>query len=99
MNFIIWNARGANSSEFRRHYAEMVKLHKPVMLVLLKTRINEHKHPIHELGFFVQIQSPAIGLSRGIVGMWKDDLFKIHEVSSTTQGINVMVQVIVSSNF
>lgn len=69
MNFIIWNTREANSSDFRRHCAEMVKLHKPAMLVLLKTRMTEHKHLIHELGFSSQIQSPAIGPSGGIVIM------------------------------
>lgn len=64
MNFIIWNARGANSNGFRRQYAEMVKMHKLAMLVLLETRMTEHKHMIHELAFSVKIQSPAIGISR-----------------------------------
>lgn len=36
INFIIWNAKGANSSEFRRYCAEMVKMHMLAMLVLLE---------------------------------------------------------------
>lgn len=62
----------------------MVKLHKSAMLVLLETRMTKHNHLIHELGFSEKIQSPAIGLFGGIVIMWKDDLLKIDEVSSTS---------------
>ncbi|KAH0716625.1 hypothetical protein KY290_012901 [Solanum tuberosum] len=43
MNFIIWNVRCANSASFRSQCEPMVKLHKPVMLVLLETRLGEHK--------------------------------------------------------
>lgn len=49
MNFIIWNARGANSAEFHRHYASMVKLHNPVVLVLLETRMADHTYLTVEL--------------------------------------------------
>ncbi|KAK4734726.1 hypothetical protein R3W88_008987 [Solanum pinnatisectum] len=39
MNFIIWNVRGTNNANFRCHCEAMVKMHKPVMLVLLETRM------------------------------------------------------------
>lgn len=81
-----------------RHSAEMVKLHKPAMLVLLETRMTEQKHLIKELSFSGKIQNPAVGLSGGIVIMWKDDILKIDEVSTTLQRINVMVKVIPFSN-
>lgn len=43
MSFIIWNVRGANIASFRCQCDVMVKLHKPDMLVLLETRLGEHK--------------------------------------------------------
>lgn len=52
----------------------------------------EHKYLIQELDFFRQIQSPVIGLFGGIVIMWKDDILKVDEVSTTSQGINVMIR-------
>lgn len=58
---------GSNSLEFKSHYASMVKLHNPAMLVLLETRMANHKHLSAELQFNAQIQSPAIGQSGGIV--------------------------------
>ncbi|KAK6784554.1 hypothetical protein RDI58_018009 [Solanum bulbocastanum] len=37
------NVKGANSASFRRQCEAMVKNHKPTMLVLLETRMSEHK--------------------------------------------------------
>lgn len=75
----------------------MVKLHKPTMHVLLETRMTEHKHLMQELGFSGQIQAPVVNFSGVIVISWNDDILKIDEVSTTTQGINVMVKVSPSS--
>ncbi|KAG5585790.1 hypothetical protein H5410_046224, partial [Solanum commersonii] len=41
--FALKNVRGANTASFRRHCEAMVKMHKPVMLLLLETRMGEHK--------------------------------------------------------
>lgn len=57
MNFVIWNARGANSVAFRRHYEALVKTHNPAMLVLLETKMTEHKHITEALKFDVFIQT------------------------------------------
>ncbi|KAH0746055.1 hypothetical protein KY285_007712 [Solanum tuberosum] len=53
MNFIIWNVGGGggNSANFRCHYEAMVQLHKSVMLVLLETRMAEHKRHTGVLKF------------------------------------------------
>ncbi|OIS95983.1 hypothetical protein A4A49_07426 [Nicotiana attenuata] len=93
MNFIIWNARGSNSAEFHRHCASMVKLHNHTLLVLLETRMTDHKHLTIELKFSAQFQTSDVGQYGGIVVMWKDDLVKLEEVSTTPQGVHVMVKV------
>nr|XP_009627879.1 uncharacterized protein LOC104118359 [Nicotiana tomentosiformis] len=93
MNFIIWNARGANNAEFYRHGASMVKLHNPALLVLLDTRMTDHKNLTTELKFSAQFQTPYVGKSGGIVVMWKDDLVKLEEVSTTPQGVHVMIKI------
>lgn len=61
----------------------MVQLLKPVMLVLLETRMAYHTKLIEELQFDLHIQFPVVGLSRGIVIMWKEDVIQIDEVSTT----------------
>ncbi|OIT39766.1 hypothetical protein A4A49_00232 [Nicotiana attenuata] len=63
MNFIIWNVRGANNTEFRKHCPEMVKMHKPAMLVLLETKPVDHKKLTEELQYDMHIRFPAVGHS------------------------------------
>lgn len=51
MNYIIWNVRGGNNTKFKRHFSTMVQLHKSAMLVLLETRMANHKKLTEELYF------------------------------------------------
>ncbi|OIT35847.1 hypothetical protein A4A49_64570, partial [Nicotiana attenuata] len=60
------------------------------LLVLLKITMADHKHLTTELQFDAQFQNPSIGQSGGTVLMWKDELLKIEEVSTTSQGIHAM---------
>lgn len=43
INTIIWNVRGANNAEFRRHCQAMINIHNTSVLALLKTRIGNYK--------------------------------------------------------
>lgn len=51
----------------------MVSLHKPAMLVLLETKMEEHKNLVDVLRFDTHIQSHVAGSFGGIVVMWKED--------------------------
>ncbi|KAH0714910.1 hypothetical protein KY284_007815 [Solanum tuberosum] len=67
------------------------------MLVLLETRMAEHKRLTEVLKFDSQIQSVAQGLSGEIVIMWKRDLLKLDDITFTLQSIHVIIQVIPDS--
>ncbi|XP_019248757.1 PREDICTED: uncharacterized protein LOC109228028 [Nicotiana attenuata] len=71
----------------------MVKMHKPAMLVLLETKMADHQKLAQELQFDMIIQSLAVGLSREIVFMWKEEYVAVEEVSTTPQGFHAMVKV------
>lgn len=60
---------GANSTAFCRHCEALVNTHNPAMLVLLETKMTEHKRITKALGFDTFIQTPAEGLSGGMVVM------------------------------
>ncbi|OIT38210.1 hypothetical protein A4A49_55722, partial [Nicotiana attenuata] len=60
------------------------------MLVLLETKMADNKKLAEDLQFDLIVQSPAIGLSGGIVIMWKEDSVSIDEVANTPQGIHAM---------
>lgn len=98
MDFIIWNARGANNASFRRQCGAMVNIHKPALLVLLETKMTEHQSLTKELKFDSQIQSAANGLSGGIVIMWNEDTLKLENLSITPQGIHVTIKVLNAEN-
>ncbi|XP_019265527.1 PREDICTED: uncharacterized protein LOC109243087 [Nicotiana attenuata] len=93
MNYILWNVRGGNNAEFKWHCLEMVKMHKPAMLVLLETKMADHQTLAQQLQFDMIIQSPTIGPFGGIVLMWKEEFVAVEEVATTPQGIHAMVKV------
>lgn len=72
----------------------MDKMHKRAMLVLLETRMTEHKRLAEEFKFDSPIQSSIVGLSGGIAIMYKEDSLKLDNISITSQGIHLMVKVL-----
>ncbi|KAF3660427.1 putative oxidation resistance protein 1-like isoform X1 [Capsicum annuum] len=92
MNCIIWNIRGANNVEFKRHCKSMVQIHKPVILGLHETRMQDHKRISETLGFSNSIQFPATGNSVDLVLMWKDENINVTEISISPQVIYSIIQ-------
>ncbi|KAK4713764.1 hypothetical protein R3W88_019671 [Solanum pinnatisectum] len=71
----------------------MVKNHKPTMLVLLETRMSEHKILTEVFNFDSQFQSAAAGLFGGMVIIWKNDVLNVGDISITPQSIHVSIQI------
>lgn len=93
LNFIIWNTQGANSAIFRRYCEALVKTHKPALLVLLETKMTDHKNVTDALKFDTFVQSPVAGMLRGFMIMWKEDIVKLDSISVTPQGIHTLIEV------
>ncbi|OIT06561.1 hypothetical protein A4A49_61382, partial [Nicotiana attenuata] len=62
------------------------------MLVLLETKMADHKKLTEELQFDMHIQFPAIGHSVGIVIMWRENSLQVDEVAVNSHGIHAMVK-------
>lgn len=54
-NCIIWNIRGANNAEFKRHYKIIIQIQKPSLLALLETRMVDHTKLVDELDYTSKI--------------------------------------------
>ncbi|KAK4723761.1 hypothetical protein R3W88_026540 [Solanum pinnatisectum] len=67
------------------------------MLVLIETKITEHKSLTEELKFDSQIQAVANGLSGGIMIIWNEDTLKLEDLLITPQGIHVSIKVLPNS--
>ncbi|OIT04583.1 hypothetical protein A4A49_65283, partial [Nicotiana attenuata] len=61
-------------------------------LVLPETKMVDHKKLTEDLQFDMLIQSLVVGLSCGIVMMYKADCVQLDEVSTTPQGIHAIVK-------
>lgn len=51
INCIIWNARGANNLDLKKHCKSIVDIDKLAILALLETRMPDHKGIAEYLGF------------------------------------------------
>lgn len=92
MNFIIWNVRGVNATRFKRHCKELIKVHKPSMLILLK-KMKKHSSLEVDLELDNQIQTAGEGLSIMIVVMWKEEAMMLDILSFFHKGIHTIVKV------
>ena len=68
MNVIVWNYRGALKPNFQRHVNELVRIHNPVILVVMETRVrgDKAKEIIDRLPFDGAILAKTIGYAGGI---------------------------------
>lgn len=64
------------------------------MLILLETKMTEHKGITETLGFDRQLQSAIVGRSGWIIIMWKTDTLYLKEISITPQSIHAMFKVL-----
>lgn len=75
----------------------MVKMHKPTLIVLLETKMADHKKLTEELQYDMHIQFPAVGHSGSIVITWKESSLRVDEVVVTPQGTLAMVKILPSN--
>lgn len=50
-NFIIWNIKGGNNEAFRRNFRDMINTHKPCMVTLSETRMENHISILNDFAF------------------------------------------------
>ncbi|OIT04850.1 hypothetical protein A4A49_21737 [Nicotiana attenuata] len=66
MQFVICNCRGAQSPELKHNFRSMLNYHKPALVALLETHMQDHETLKSEFGFSHLAQSPTEGISGGI---------------------------------
>ncbi|KAI7990425.1 hypothetical protein LOK49_LG12G02459 [Camellia lanceoleosa] len=72
MVILLWNCRGAGNDRFKRNMRDIVRLHKPSMIILLETKVelNTMGMYFNHLGFMVSTHVDPIGRNGGIWMLW-----------------------------
>lgn len=94
MIVISWNFRGINNKKCLINCRELIKSHKPDVLVLLETKCSDVNVSI-DFGKKFGFQSNAIvdstGLAGGICVFWQNSL-DIQLISSSSQVVHLRIQ-------
>ncbi|KAH0651476.1 hypothetical protein KY285_032168 [Solanum tuberosum] len=92
INIIVWNCRGCNGEDFRRNFRALIDWHKPPLVALVETKMQDHQALLDNFPFNNMIQVSAVGNSGGLGMLWDDDVLEIDDVATTGQEIHAMVK-------
>ncbi|XP_019244264.1 PREDICTED: uncharacterized protein LOC109224131 [Nicotiana attenuata] len=93
MNFMLWNCRGANNTDFRRNFRLLLDYHGPTLVVLFETHMHDHTVLCDDFHFTNFYKVPATGQAGGIVLLWHDNVLAVENLAMTEQEVHVMIQV------
>ncbi|KAK1302702.1 hypothetical protein QJS10_CPB12g01029 [Acorus calamus] len=90
MNFIFWNVRGPNGTDKHRDLKEFLNIHKPLLLCLIDTKLDESSIPAmqRKLGSY-----PCYYLSpeSRICLLWHSDQLDIQIIAATQQFVHCTI--------
>ncbi|KAH0635688.1 hypothetical protein KY289_035603 [Solanum tuberosum] len=83
---------GGNGPDFRRNFRSLLDCHKPPLVALLETKMQNHQVLLDDFPFNKMIEVPVVGNSGGIVILWDDNLVELDEIAITEQEIHAMIK-------
>ncbi|KAF3668653.1 hypothetical protein FXO38_07989 [Capsicum annuum] len=83
---------GANRASFKCQCVALIKTHKPTVLVLLETKMVDHKNLAEIFKFDSHLEFSVDGKRGGIVVMWKEDLVKLHNFFISPQEVHTTIK-------
>lgn len=95
MKILLWNCRDAGNPSFRRNFAELMRSHQPIIVVLVKTKISGQRavDVSTALGFDRVVRSEAEGFSGRIWLLWDSGSVTLNILTVNNQAIHASVQV------
>lgn len=93
MNLIAWNYMGFNVDNFRRNFGALIDYHKPYLVALVETKMQDYISLHNKFPFNNMIQVLANSNSGGLVRLWDDEILELDDITTKGQEIYVMVKV------
>nr|POE86178.1 hypothetical protein CFP56_07285 [Quercus suber] len=90
MKILVWNCRGMSSQNFRRSFADLSRVYRPDIVVIMETRISgQRAEDVNSsLGFNSVRRFDATGFRGGIWVFWNDNNVTLDILSMIDQAIN-----------
>ncbi|KAL7238850.1 hypothetical protein ACSBR2_004865 [Camellia fascicularis] len=72
MNIMLWNCRGTGNKNFRRHFKELIRTHRPDVVALFETKVMFSSMGLffNNLGYTASITVDPVGRVGGIWLLW-----------------------------
>ncbi|XP_021837638.2 uncharacterized protein [Spinacia oleracea] len=88
---MVWNMHGAGSTTFVNTLKELVRTHRPNVLVLVETHMGgaQATKIAYVLGYMGHTRVDAMGISGGIWVFWKPELVKVKPIIKHNQHITI----------
>lgn len=91
---MVWNVQGAGSRAFSLALKELIRIHRPVVLVLVETHMGgaQALKIASMLGYSGHTRVDATGFSGGIWVYWKKELVTVEPISQQAQYITMDIK-------
>ncbi|KAF3684010.1 hypothetical protein FXO38_00494 [Capsicum annuum] len=83
---------GANGLKFRQNFRSLVDCHKPPLVALLETKMQDHLVLLNDFSFNKVIEVPRVGNGEGLVVLSDDSLLEFSDVATTNQEIHAIMK-------
>ncbi|KAI8023817.1 hypothetical protein LOK49_LG03G00556 [Camellia lanceoleosa] len=93
LRILFWNCRGADNNNFKRNLTEIVRAHKPEILILMETKVPFSKmgNFFNRLGFTASTIVDPIGRVGGIWIVWDTSQVNVRASSVNSQAIHATI--------
>ncbi|KAI8574007.1 hypothetical protein RHMOL_Rhmol01G0320300 [Rhododendron molle] len=92
-NILIWNCRGAGNDNFKRHFSELIRTHKPKIVGILETKVTFRKMGLFfkHLGFSGFAYVDPYGRAGGIWIVWDTSKVSLNITHASSQAIHTEI--------
>ncbi|CAL5362434.1 unnamed protein product [Camellia sinensis] len=93
LRILFWNCRGAGNNKFKCNLVELIKLHKPEILILMETKVafSTMNNFFNSLGFTASSTVDPVGRMGGIWIVWDTTQVNVRASSVNSQAIHATV--------